>query len=97
MPRTQEQLARLLEREGVVGERVVEAFRRVDRRDFVPGQLRRRAYEDRPVPLPEGQTTSQPSLIARMVDALQLSGSDRVLEVGTGFGFQTALLSLLAG
>ena len=53
MPRTQEQLARLLEREGVVGERVVEAFRRVDRRDFVPGQLRRRAYEDRPVPLPE--------------------------------------------
>ena len=96
MPMTQEGLARLVERDGVSRE-VADAFRSVDRADFVPQAARREAYRDRPVGIPAGQTTSQPSLIARMIDALSLRSDDRVLEVGTGFGFQTALLSRLAG
>lgn len=95
MPMTQEGLARLVEREGV-STSVVEAFRSVDRADFVPRGSRREAYRDRPVGLPVEQTTSQPSLIARMIDALGLGPESRVLEVGTGFGFQTALLARLA-
>ena len=96
MPMTQEGLARLVQRDGVSSE-VVDAFRSVDRAAFVPVASRREAYRDRPVGIPAGQTTSQPSLIARMIDALSLGPDDRVLEVGTGFGFQTALLTRLAG
>lgn len=96
MPKTQEELAQLVERDGASPE-VVEAFRSVAREDFVPDRGRREAYLDRPVALPEHQTTSQPSLIGRMIDALELGPEDRVLEVGTGYGFQTALLSKLAG
>lgn len=96
MPKTQEELAQLVEKDGASPE-VVEAFRSVAREDFVPARGRREAYLDRPVAIPEHQTTSQPSLIARMIDALDLDASDRVLEVGTGYGFQTALLSKLAG
>ncbi|MDQ3987552.1 MAG: protein-L-isoaspartate(D-aspartate) O-methyltransferase [Actinomycetota bacterium] len=95
MPRSQEALARLVEKEGV-SDRVVEAFRRVAREHFVPKHARREAYSDYPVGIPERQTTSQPSLIARMIDALELEPTDKVLEVGTGYGFQTALLSTLA-
>lgn len=76
--------------------RVVEAFRRLDRADFVPGGERAWAYDDRPVPLPRSQTTSQPSLIASMVDAAGIEPGDKVLEVGTGYGFQTALIASLA-
>ncbi len=96
MPMTQEGLARLVQREAVSRE-VADAFRKVDRAGFVPPGSRREAYRDRPVGLPEEQTTSQPSLIARMIDALALQPTSRVLEVGTGFGFQTALLARLAG
>ncbi len=93
---TQEGLARLVQREGVAPE-VVDAFRSVDRAGFVPPGSRREAYRDRPVGLPAQQTTSQPSLIARMIDALKLRPDMRVLEVGTGYGFQSALLARLAG
>lgn len=93
---TQEGLARLVQREGVAPD-VVDAFRSVDRADFVPKGSRREAYRDRPVGLPVHQTTSQPSLIARMIDALRVRPDTRVLEVGTGYGFQTALLARLAG
>src|SRR5688500_14513179 len=79
-----------------VSQRVVEAFRSVDRADFVP-QGTAEAYVDRPIGILERQTTSQPSLIAQMIDAADLLPGDRVLEVGTGFGFQTALLSKVAG
>ena len=96
MPKSQEGLARLVEKDGASA-RVVAAFRSVARADFVPADARAQAYGDRPVALPERQTTSQPSLIARMIDALDLGPDDRVLEVGTGFGFQTALLSKVAG
>jgi protein-L-isoaspartate(D-aspartate) O-methyltransferase len=94
MPRSQEGLARLVEREGV-SPRVVEAFRSIDRAEFVPEGARGQAYGDRPIAIPERQTTSQPSLIARMIDVAEVRDSDRVLEVGTGFGFQTALLARL--
>ena len=56
----------------------------------------RRAYLDEPIPIPDGQVTTQPSLVARMLEALALEGQERVLEVGTGFGYQTALLARLA-
>ncbi len=76
--------------------RVIDAFKRIDREDFVPKGMEAEAYFDRPVVLPHRQTTSQPSLIARMVEAAEPGPGDRVLEVGTGYGFQTALLAALA-
>jgi protein-L-isoaspartate(D-aspartate) O-methyltransferase len=90
-----EGLDRLVRRD-VRDDRVAEAFASLDRADFVPDAYRSVAYRDRPVGLPRGQTTSQPSLIARMVEAADLHSGDRVLEVGTGYGFQTALMSRLA-
>lgn len=95
MPRTHEGLVRVIERHGVTDPRVIEAFRRVARRDFVPQGSQHLAYGDRPVGLPQSQTTSQPSLIARMLEAAAPASSDRALEVGTGYGYQTALLSHL--
>ena len=95
MPTTQEELALLVARE-VSDERVVQAFRTTAREAFVPGDYRGEAYRDRPVPLPHRQTTSQPSLIARMIAAAAPGPGDKVLEVGTGYGFQTALLARLA-
>ena len=90
-------MVRLLRRDGVTDQRVIEAFRRVARADFVPPDARSHAYADRPIGILEGQTTSQPSLIARMIEAARIEPGDRVLEVGTGFGFQTALLAQIAG
>jgi protein-L-isoaspartate(D-aspartate) O-methyltransferase len=81
---------------GVRDERVIGALRQIPRHDFVAPENRDRAYEDVPLPIPRGQVTTQPSLMARMVAALALEGSERVLEVGTGYGFQTALLATLA-
>jgi protein-L-isoaspartate(D-aspartate) O-methyltransferase len=78
-------------------ERVLEAFRRVPRAGFVPAESIGRAYADEPLPIPHAQVTTQPSLVAKMVEALELGGDERVLEVGTGHGFQTALLAELAG
>jgi protein-L-isoaspartate(D-aspartate) O-methyltransferase len=95
MPSSHEGLVELVAR-GSSDERVVEAFRLTDRAGFVPRAQRGAAYSDRPIPLPERQTTSQPSLIARMVEAVRVGEDDRVLEVGTGYGFQTAVLARLA-
>ena len=81
---------------GIRDRRVLEAFGAVPRKRFVPAEWAARAYEDVPLPIPHGQVTTQPSLIARMVEALKLRGDERVLEVGTGYGFQTALLAILA-
>ena len=80
----------------VTDERVVQAFGSIARERFVPPDSASEAYQDRPVMLPHGQTTSQPSLIARMVEAAGVGSHDKVLEVGTGYGFQTALLARLA-
>lgn len=76
---------------------MLEAFRRVRREGFVPPGWAAYAYEDRPIPIGHGQVTTQPSLIARMLAGLRLEGDKRVLEVGTGLGFQTAILVVLAG
>lgn len=96
MPRSQEGLARLIEREGVTHRDLLDAFRDVDRALFVPKGSERDAYDDRPVRIPEGQTTSQPSLIARMIEAAAPARDDVVLEIGAGYGFQTALLARLS-
>jgi protein-L-isoaspartate(D-aspartate) O-methyltransferase len=91
-----ESLVRVLQREGITDERVLQAFRCISRDRFVPAESVAQAYVDRPIPIAHGQVTTQPSLIARMLEGLRLSGEERVLEVGTGLGFQTALLTLLA-
>jgi protein-L-isoaspartate(D-aspartate) O-methyltransferase len=90
-------LARLVRAAGVTDTRVLEAVGSVPRAAFVPAARVDHAYRDEPIPIPHGQVTTQPSLVARMLEALALEGSERVLEVGTGYGFQTALLSRLAG
>jgi len=89
-------LVRVLRAEGVRDRRVLAAFRKVPRAGFVPPAAAGQAYLDEPIRIPHGQVTTQPSLIARMVAALGLTGSEQVLEVGTGLGFQTAILALLA-
>jgi protein-L-isoaspartate(D-aspartate) O-methyltransferase len=81
---------------GVGDERVLDCLRRVPRADFVPPEAVRSAYLDEPVAIAQGQVTTQPSLVAAMVAALGLAGHERVLEIGTGLGFQTALLACLA-
>lgn len=82
-------------RAGVRDERVLSALRQVPRSMFVPDGSEELARLDAPVPLPCDQTTSQPSLVALMVEALNLEKGDKVLEVGTGYGFQAAVLSQL--
>jgi protein-L-isoaspartate(D-aspartate) O-methyltransferase len=81
---------------GIRDERVLAAFRRVDRRNFVPQMDVHRAYDDRALILSHGQTISQPYMVALMTQALELKGTERVLEIGTGSGFQCAILSCLA-
>jgi protein-L-isoaspartate(D-aspartate) O-methyltransferase len=81
---------------GVRDKRVLEALGAVPRAAFVPADLVPRASTDRPLPIEHGQVTTQPSLIARMIEGLALRGTERVLEIGTGYGFQTALLARLA-
>jgi protein-L-isoaspartate(D-aspartate) O-methyltransferase len=82
--------------EGVRDERVLAAIAAVHRSDFVPPEYAGGADLDAPIPIPHGQVTSQPSLVARMVEALSLGGDELVLEIGTGYGWQTALLAELA-
>jgi protein-L-isoaspartate(D-aspartate) O-methyltransferase len=80
---------------GIREVRVLDAMSRVPRHEFVPETLRQEAYEDHPLPIGEGQTISQPYIVAAMLEHLALQAADRVLEVGTGSGYVTALLSLL--
>jgi protein-L-isoaspartate(D-aspartate) O-methyltransferase len=89
-------LARLVHATGVRDERVLTAIEQLPRAGFVSAGDASRAYLDIPLPIPHGQVTTQPSLVARMLEALELDGSERVLEVGTGYGFQTGLLARLA-
>jgi protein-L-isoaspartate(D-aspartate) O-methyltransferase len=91
-----EDLVRVCRADGIRDERVLEAFGRVLRERFVPPEWVGQAYRDQPIPIPHGQVTTQPSLVAQMVAALGLEGPERVLEVGTGLGFQTAILATLA-
>jgi len=81
---------------GIEDERVLDAMSRVLRHEFTAGRYRDQAYEDYPLPIGEGQTISQPYIVALMLEALALQPSHRVLEVGTGSGYVTALLAELA-
>jgi protein-L-isoaspartate(D-aspartate) O-methyltransferase len=81
---------------GIRDERVLDAIAAVPRAAFVPPAFGRYAAADAPIPIPHDQVTTQPSLVARMVEALALTGDERVLEIGTGHGWQTALLARLA-
>jgi protein-L-isoaspartate(D-aspartate) O-methyltransferase len=85
-----------LRKRGVKDERVLQAMATVPRHEFVPPQSRRAAYKDEPLAIGDGQTISQPYIVASMSAALGLSGSEKVLEIGTGSGYQAALLALLA-
>jgi protein-L-isoaspartate(D-aspartate) O-methyltransferase len=85
-----------IEERGVRDPRVLDALRAVERHRFVPDDLSSQAYTDRPLPIGEGQTISQPYIVALMSELLGLRGTERVLEVGTGSGYQAAVLARLA-
>jgi protein-L-isoaspartate(D-aspartate) O-methyltransferase len=89
-------IERQLRRRGIADERVLAAIAAVRREDFVPQELQHRAYEDGPLPIGEGQTISQPYIVAAMTAALRLACGERVLEIGAGCGYQAAILSRLA-
>jgi len=85
-----------IQRRGVTNQGVLGAMLAVPRHEFVPASWRGAAYSDRPLPIGEGQTISQPYIVALMTELLQLESGDRVLEVGTGSGYQAAVASHLA-
>lgn len=97
-PETAERKMRFLfalRQRGVTDPRVLAAMERIDRGAFVRGHFEDRAYDDTPLPIPCGQTISQPSVVGLMTQALQVGPRDKVLEVGTGSGYQASILSLL--
>jgi protein-L-isoaspartate(D-aspartate) O-methyltransferase len=90
-------IERQLRRRGISDERVLAAMERVPREAFVPAGARKHAYADAALALPHGQTISQPYIVALICQALELQGDERVLDVGTGSGYQAAVLAELAG
>ena len=85
-----------LEARNITDEAVIAAIRKVPRHLFVPEEHRAEAYDDKPIPIAEGSTISQPYIVALMLESLRITSHDKVLEVGTGSGYQTALLCELA-
>ncbi len=86
-----------LRRQGILDEDVLRAMATVPRHKFVPQEYSLWAYDDRPLPIGQGQTISQPYIVALMTQLLELQAADRVLEIGTGSGYQTAILAEIAG
>jgi protein-L-isoaspartate(D-aspartate) O-methyltransferase len=86
-----------IRRRGVTDQDVLEAMERVPRHEFVPVEYQAQAYADRPLPIGYGQTISQPYIVALMTELLQLKTTDRVLEIGTGSGYQAAILGEIVG
>jgi protein-L-isoaspartate(D-aspartate) O-methyltransferase len=86
-----------IERRGLRSAHLLEAFRKVPRHVFIPEDCQKFAYDDRPLPIGQGQTISQPYIVALMTNLLQLDGDETVLEIGTGSGYQAAILAELAG
>jgi protein-L-isoaspartate(D-aspartate) O-methyltransferase len=84
-----------LEHRGITSAKVLEAMRKVERHRFVPVEFRNQAYEDYPLPIGEGQTISQPYIVAFMTEVLDIKPTDRILEIGTGSGYQAAILGEL--
>jgi len=93
--RRHEMVEQQIRQRGVTDARVLDAMRTVPRERFVPPELLRRAYDDGPLPIGAGQTISQPYIVAYMTEALKVAPSHKVLEVGTGSGYQAAVLSEL--
>ena len=89
-------VARQIKARGVKNERVLDAMNKVPRHEFVPFHLKSVAYTDAPLPIGEGQTISQPYIVALMTELVNLNRNDRVLEIGTGSGYQAAVLAELA-
>ncbi len=85
-----------IEARGIKDRRVLEAMKDIPRHFFVPASLKERAYDDTPLAIGEGQTISQPYMVALMTELLNLKGDEKVLEVGTGSGYQAAILARLA-
>jgi protein-L-isoaspartate(D-aspartate) O-methyltransferase len=81
---------------GITNQRVLDAFEKVQRHNFISQDLRANAYADFPIPIAQGQTISQPYIVALMSECLDLKGEEKVLEIGTGSGYQTAILAELA-
>ncbi len=94
--RRERMVSEQLQNRDVKDPRVLEAMLKVPRHRFVPGDLAGEAYEDNPLPIMLGQTISQPYIVGYMTQALQLRGSERVLEIGTGSGYQAAVLAEIA-
>jgi protein-L-isoaspartate(D-aspartate) O-methyltransferase len=88
-----EMVDRQIRSRGISDQQVLDAMERVPRHEFVPGQYKSQAYADHPLPIGHGQTISQPYIVALMSELLQLEEGDRVLEVGTGSGYQAAILA----
>lgn len=88
-----ERLIKILRNKGITDERVLEAFRQVHRHEFVDGAMYAQAYDDNALPIGSGQTISQPYIVALMTQLLRLGKDDKILEIGTGSGFQTAILA----
>jgi protein-L-isoaspartate(D-aspartate) O-methyltransferase len=88
-----ERLIKMLVSKGISDERVLDAFRKVPRHLFVDGAMYAQAYDDNALPIGSGQTISQPYVVALMTQLLQLGKDDKILEIGTGSGFQTAVLA----
>ncbi len=86
-----------MKRRGITNRRVLDAFMKIPRHLFVPLNARESAYEDHPLSIGESQTISQPYMVALMTQELMLEGTEKVLEIGTGSGYQTAVLAELAG
>lgn len=95
LERDRERLLKHLRRE-IEDQRVLDAMARVRRELFVPEEGRRYAYDDRPLPIGQGQTISQPFIVALMTQEMELTGDEKVLELGTGCGYQAAILAELA-
>jgi len=89
----QEMISHQIKNRNITDSRVLEAMGKVKRHLFVPDALRKMAYEDRPLPIAHDQTISQPYIVAYMTEAARLHPDDRVLEIGTGSGYQTAILA----
>jgi protein-L-isoaspartate(D-aspartate) O-methyltransferase len=96
LSRREQMVQEQLESRGIRDARVLAAMNKVPRERFVDEAMRERAYDDAPLPIGSGQTISQPYMVARMCELARLSGKERVLEVGAGSGYQTAILCELA-
>ena len=91
-----EMVEKQIRRRHIYDQRVLGSLERVPRHEFVPTEFASRAYDDAPLPIGGGQTISQPYMVAAMTSALRLTGNERVLEIGTGLGYQAAVLGCLA-